>query len=123
MIVLVLVAMGASSGPTGQALASSARDAFGAGTTIEVEEVSDVDLASETAADAEAKRRHADAVVVVRWSEAPPTAHVRILDEHGTGRWETRDVAFADRDPPAERGRAVGFGLAAMVPRTEESPD
>lgn len=55
------------------------------------------------------------ATVVLRWEEGGRRAHLRV---HTSPRapWVERDLGFDERDAPEERGRAVGFALAAMLP-------
>lgn len=64
----------------------------------------------------------ADVVVVVRWADAErrrATVEVRPRE----GATSQRVLAFSDADPEAERGRAVGFAVVAMVPERLREPE
>jgi hypothetical protein len=66
----------------------------------------------------------ADVVVTVRWGDESgrrATLHVRTRD----GREAERVLSFGAADPDRERGRALGFAVAAMIPddvRGAEAP-
>ena len=59
--------------------------------------------------------------VVLHWEEGGRRAHVRLHVEKSAP-WIERDLGFDERDAPEERGRAVGFALAAMLPEQPERP-
>lgn len=56
---------------------------------------------------------HANAVVVVHWSDRG-RADVRVYRAE-LHTWTSRDVTFGADDPAEERGRSLGFGIASMV--------
>jgi hypothetical protein len=65
---------------------------------------------------------NADVVVTLRWatdSDRRATLHVRVRD----GRESERVVVFAASDPDRERGRTLGFAVAAMIPDDVRGPD
>ena len=65
---------------------------------------------------------HANAVVVVQWNDTGH-ASVRVYRTELKA-WTTRDVAFNANDPPNERGRTLGFGIASIVRAgTPEEPE
>ena len=61
------------------------------------------------------------ATVVLHWEEGGRRAHVRLHVEKSAP-WIERDLGFDERDAPEERGRAVGFALAAMLPEDAQRP-
>src|SRR5258705_1416477 len=68
-----------------------------------------------------ADQMRASMVVTVTWSSDQSRAHVHV---HFTERpvWLERDVSFSPQDPPAERGRTLGFEIATMVPDLPPAP-
>ena len=59
---------------------------------------------------------HADVVVVVTWGQDALHRQARLHFYASRSRtWTDRDVAFSAEDPPDERGRALGYGIASMV--------
>jgi hypothetical protein len=57
--------------------------------------------------------------VVLHWEENGRRAHLRVrprTSAQGANAWFERDLGFDERDAIEERGRAVGFALAAMLP-------
>jgi hypothetical protein len=60
-------------------------------------------------------------VVQLAWADA---RHLRArlrLHAARTDRWVDRELTFADADTPAERGRALGFAMASMLPEGDPS--
>jgi len=111
LALVVVVATGGASDPVNAATLHAAELALGTAATVELAEVP-------TPADAEllevSNQKHA-AVALVRW-DSPSTAVVHF---HGWGspRWVDRTVVFERDDAPGERGRALGFTLASMMPQ------
>ncbi len=62
-----------------------------------------------------ADQMRASIVVSVTWSGDQSRAHVHVHFSERPG-WLERDVSFSPTDPPAERGRTLGFEIATMVP-------
>lgn len=65
---------------------------------------------------------NADVVVTIRWAtdtDRRATLHVRVRD----GRESERVVVFGASDPERERGRTLGFAVAAMIPDDVRGPD
>lgn len=65
---------------------------------------------------------NADVVVTLRWAtdnDRRATLHVRVRD----GRESERVVMFGAGDPDRERGRTLGFAIAAMIPDDVRGPD
>ncbi len=65
---------------------------------------------------------NADVVVTLRWAsdnDRRATLHVRVRD----GRESERVVVFGAADPDRERGRTLGFAVAAMIPDDVRGPD
>lgn len=63
-------------------------------------------------------------VVAIVSFKAPENAHLEVA-LRSEQRWVTRDIRFADGDPPEERWRTVGLvigTLASVLTRHEESP-
>lgn len=62
---------------------------------------------------------HADAVVSVAWSEGDGRrAHLRVQRSGRPGSTD-RNIEFKPSDASVERGRAVGFAIATMLPADE----
>lgn len=64
----------------------------------------------------------ADVIVQVQWSDAEHR-RARLVVRTSDGRSAERTLSFDASDPASERGRALGFAVAAMIPedlRTEE---
>jgi len=111
-VIALVVAAGEGQGPVTESLLAAAEEAVGAG-TIRVFEATppsdDAALEVETNIDALA-------VVTLVWEDpARLRAHTRVhiarLD-----RWTDREIAFVPADTMVERGRAVGFAIASMLP-------
>jgi hypothetical protein len=117
-VLAILVATGEARAPATAAMAAAAAEVVGDQGGVRIVEVS-------TRGDAEVLRveREVDARVVVAlaWSdERHIRAHLR-LHAARTDRWVDRDFAFADADTPPERGRALGFAMASMLPEGDPS--
>lgn len=69
------------------------------------------------------KTLHANAVAEIAWSDSKRlrvTVHVHV---DGATRWIDRDLGFVNADAPTERGRAVGFTIASMLPERAQEDD
>lgn len=116
MIVVILVALGSAGDPAGQAMTSATRDAVGQGSIVVVREAPAETLASHDEPERTGALLHADAVAVVTWS-GDDHASARVdLYSSGPHKWIERDVRFKPEDSETDRGREVGFGIAAMIP-------
>lgn len=69
----------------------------------------------QAAAIALAQSAHARTVAVISTDAGTQRAHIRLYDAT-SGRQVEREIEFAPSDPPDERGRAIGFTLASMLP-------
>jgi hypothetical protein len=127
-VVVLLVALGGAREPSTRAMASATQDALDPSAVVLVREVEEATLASDDRAAALADAVHADAIAVLTWPDADHRrAHVHVLARQASGapRWIDRDIAFRDVDAADERGKALGFAVASMVPlrRPEASRD
>jgi len=113
-IVVILVAASDAQDPSTAALTRAAREALGPGAVVVVQEVESIPKPADAAA--MGAKLHADAVASVTWTLAERRrAHVRVVvtsDGHALD----RDLDFAPGDEDAERGRAIGLAIVAMVP-------
>lgn len=112
-IIVIVVAVGDANDGTPKTLARSVQDSLGPEAIVVLREEPSIE-------DARIARvrddLHADAVVVVRWTheEGSPRAHLHVSSAR-SAEWRDRDVVFAATDPPEERARALGFGIASIV--------
>jgi hypothetical protein len=116
--VVLLVAAGEVSSPTVVAMASAVRETLGA--PVEVRESPTVPTDGDALA-VEASAR-ASAVAELLW-EDPGHRRVRLrIHRARVEGWLERSVTFSPTDPPAERGRMLGFAVALVVPEHPEEP-
>jgi hypothetical protein len=113
VIVLLLVARGDMQQPAMAALTRAAESVLGPQSRIVFHEQPKA-LGDEEAI-ALADQMRASMVVTVTWSSDQSQAHVHVHFSERPG-WLERDVSFSPRDPPAERGRTLGYEIATMVP-------
>jgi hypothetical protein len=116
VILAIIVASGESQSPATRALVAACSDALGAGVSVELHEAA-------TPSDREAAKLEAAtgprAVAEVLWSGAGHvSARVR-LHVARTDRWIDRTIDFEAADSLSERGRALGFALASMLPEAD----
>jgi hypothetical protein len=112
-VIALLVAAGEGKSATTQGLLSAAEEALGAGTSIRVFEAAPP--SDDAALDVE-NEVDAFAVVTLVWQDnARLRARTRVHVAR-TDRWTGRDLTFAGVDTLAERGRALGFAIASMLP-------
>ncbi len=114
LTLLVLVTAGASADPSTTALLRAARQALGADANVVLQEYDRTPTDEELSARASAA--HAGAVAEVQWLDADrrrATIHAHVDPQ---GRWIDRQIGFQTSDAPTERGRALGFAIASMLP-------
>lgn len=114
VVVIVLVGAAESQEPSTHAALEAARRSLDDRAELVVQH------AASPPRDSEAlsleKTGAAEAVVVLVWhgtERLRASAHVHHARED---RWFDRQIVFQRSDPPAERGRTVGFTLASMLP-------
>lgn len=112
LVILFLVHQGEAGAPTTTAMVAATEKALGAGASVAVREA-DPFPADEAAAG------EADVVAEVTWTDKPVAAHLHVHTKPG---WLDRDIGFAPSDSAVDRGRTVGFVVAAMVPEFEPTP-
>jgi hypothetical protein len=118
VVVAIVVAVGEARTPTTASLLTAAREALGAAASFRVFEVSPpTDEAALTVED----DLQARAVVTIVWEDtAHLHAHTR-MHVSRTDRWTDREIVFEAVDTPVERGRALGFAVASMLPDKEKA--
>ncbi|MGH7283526.1 MAG: hypothetical protein ACRELY_18525, partial [Polyangiaceae bacterium] len=122
MIVVVLVALGQATDPSTQSLTTAAQDGLGPTALVVVREAPPESLAAHSDSEKTGELLHADAVATVEWSDdAHEHAHVAVYSTRAHA-WQDRSVTFAPADATTERGRQIGYGIAAMVPPPEQPP-
>jgi hypothetical protein len=113
LVLLFLVAPGDSDAPVTLAMRHAAIQVLGPATAIVIREAPAT--LSDGAAVAQGDALHAVVIVRLAWTSTTYLrAQVRLHLAAHAG-WTTRDVAFDPRDAPAERGRALGYSVAAVV--------
>jgi hypothetical protein len=113
LLILVFVDAHDAATPLPGALARAAEEALGTGASVTIRTL---DRPSPVTGLADAGRaEHAAAVARIAWTdERRAEARLEVLGADG-GPTRTSTIAFADSDPLAERGRALGLVLAALV--------
>jgi hypothetical protein len=115
-VLVILVATGEGRAVETTAMAAAAAEVIGEPDSVRVDEAS-------PPTDVSALRLEqglgARAVVALTW-DGPDhlTAHLR-LHAARTDRWIDRELGFAVEDKRAERGRALGFAMASMLPASD----
>lgn len=112
LVILFLVHQGEAGAPATTAMLAATEKALGAGASVLVRE------AEPFPAD-DAVAGEADVVAEVTWTTKPVSAHLHVHTKPG---WLDRDIGFATTDSATDRGRTVGFVVAAMVPEFEPTP-
>jgi hypothetical protein len=113
LVLLFLVAPGESDAAVTLAMRQAAIQVLGSATAIVIRETP-AGL-SDAAAIGQRDALHAVVVVRLAWiSRTHPRAELR-LNLAGTTTWVSRDIGFEAKDAPAERGRALGYSVAAVV--------
>jgi hypothetical protein len=116
---VVLVAAGGAANPATVAMARAAREALSA-VSVDVRETSGEP--SDDDALATEQRSHAAAVVELTWNDTDRLRATLRVYFAATGRWVQRSMGFTPSDPAAERGRSLGFAVAATLPENFQSP-
>ena len=113
LLILVFVDAHDAATPLPGALARAAEEALGSGVSVSIRTL---DRPSPVTALADAARpEHAAAVARIAWSdERRSEARLEVMGADG-GPTRASTIAFADSDPLAERGRALGLVLAALL--------
>lgn len=114
LTLLVLVSAGASADPSTTALLRAARQALGADANVVLQEFDRTPTDDELSARAAAA--HAGAIAEVLWLDADrrrASIHAHVDPQN---RWIDRQIGFQTSDAPTERGRALGFAIASMLP-------
>jgi hypothetical protein len=112
-VLAILVATGEAHAAPTAAMAAAAAEVVGTEGAVRVVETSALTDAESLRVERELGVR---AVVALAWSD---TDHLRArlrLHAARTDRWIDRELDFAAGDTPGERGRALGFAMASMLP-------
>ncbi len=120
LVVLVLVAAGASAPAETSSMTAAAQRALGPDAVMLVEQPTS--LPSEDDAAALADRVRAEAVAEVDWAGPLHTRvvlHIRPVQQQA---WVERAIDFAPTDPRDEYGRTIGFAIASMIASASGKP-
>jgi hypothetical protein len=113
VVLAILVVAGESQKPELAALRDAAGDVAGGASAVRV-------IESPKVSDAEALRVEHDldmtAVVQLTWCDGDRLLARLRLHAARTNRWIDREIRFARGDTARERGRALGFAIASMLP-------
>jgi hypothetical protein len=116
LTVLISVALGDARDASTDAILRAVREVLEADAKIEIRErdraPSDAEATAADAAPAET------ALADVRWLDGSKTRARLRVHVRGAARWLERDLGFDTADAPTERGRALGFAIASMLPST-----
>ncbi len=113
LLILVFVDAHDAATPLPGALARAAEEALGSGVSVSIRTL-DRPVPVTGLADA-GRAAHAAAVAQIAWTDERRTeARLEVVGADG-GPIRASTIAFADSDPLAERGRALGLILAALV--------
>src|SRR5258708_29822274 len=116
---VVLVGAGEASDPTPSAMDRATRGAAEAA-TVDVREARSPSPTDDEALALE-KTLPPTAVVELRWTDAAHRKALLRVHLSLESRWVERTVAFKPSDAIAERGRTLGFAVAAMMPEGRTS--
>lgn len=118
VVVVVLVPSGDRDAVPIDALRGAAGQVLGADASVVVEEVAALPDAASLGP--MARERRSNAVVALRWDAA--RVRVEIVAHPAGGASVSRTLAFSRVDTPQERGRALGFAIASMLPEQRGQP-
>jgi hypothetical protein len=117
-VLAILVAAGEAGSPVTAAMTDAAAEVVGNAGAVRIVEAGAL-------SDSEALRTERQlstrVVVQLAWADAQHLRARLRLHAARTDRWINRELAFAEADTPAERGRAVGFAIASMLPEGDPS--
>jgi hypothetical protein len=100
--------------PRAAAIAAATRATIGADTVLELRFVASPP--NDDAAVALVRDTRSAAIALITWNDSSREhARLRVYSQ-ATRAWTARDLEFAARDPAEEKGRAIGFNLASMLP-------
>jgi hypothetical protein len=116
LTVVVLVASGGGAEPATLAIERAAHEALGHGARVVICESAGAPTDGEALASAPAGE---GSVVEVIWGDAAHRVASLRVHVNGRTRWVERTIGFGSADAEGERGRTIGFTLAAMVPEPE----
>jgi hypothetical protein len=112
-VLAILVAAGEAHAAPTTGMAAAAAEVIGDPAGVRVVEAAALEDAEALRVERELPAR---AVVALAWADAAHL-HARLrLHAARTDRWIDRDLNFSTADTPAERGRALGFAMASMLP-------
>ena len=110
----LLVLLSPGDEPMATAIAAAARATLGADTALELRFLAVAP--NDAAALALAHDSGSAAIALITWTDSGhQRARLRVYSQT-TRAWTARDLDFAARDPAEEKGRAIGFNLASMLP-------
>lgn len=111
LVVVLVVALGPSD--EARTAAHTVQDALGSEAVVLLREEPNLD---DSTVSRLGQKLRADALVRITWTRqgGRTDAHLHLYAT-GSRSWTDRDVTFAPDDPPEERGRALGYGIATMV--------
>jgi hypothetical protein len=113
LVILVFVDAHDAATPLPAALARAAEEALGSAASVSIRPIAN-DAQSAALVDA-GRAEHAAAVVRLAWTDEPRAeARLDVLPVDG-GPARISTIAFSASDPLAERGRAIGLVLAALL--------
>ena len=114
ILILVLVARGEAGDAVTRGVAQAASDVLGPQVIVEVDERERFPSQDGTPVETSTDNAPPAMTVELTWDAAHRRArlHAHLLDER---RWTERVFDFASRDGVSERGRTIGFAVAAML--------
>lgn len=120
LVVVILIASSDAADPATKALTATTQAALGTDAIVVVREV------ERMPADDDAVKLEgtlgAGALVEISWPDPKgERAHVHLHVRDASPAWADRDVGFTVADAPRERGRTVGYTVAAMLPSPAEA--
>jgi hypothetical protein len=119
-VVAVLIAISDASTPMTDSMTGAVAEALGPGVSLALR-------SSSSPSDAEAleleRRLQADAIARVSWNGSDRTVAVLRVHRAKTARWIERRVNFLAADDLGERGRTLGFAVAALLLPEPEGQD
>jgi hypothetical protein len=118
VVLAILVATGEAGSPATAAMATAAAEVVGGESAVRVVEATA--LSDDEALRVE-RGLSTRVVVQLAWVDAQHLRARLRLHAERTDRWIDRDFAFGIADTPSERGRALGFAMASMLPEGDPS--